>query len=411
MAKSARSTLVFGVPILTFVAIASCFSDDSINVSINPILATVSQSFPDIPYTTVVYLTTAPKIIIIPFALLSGYLAGRKVSFRALSLIGFACIAAFGVLPIFLDNFWAILASRLVLGVGLGIQAPLGPALIMRYVLDDGKRAAALGVGNAVLNASSIGTGLLAGFLADVDWHLAFLLYALMLIPFLLVLIWLKEPPRTVAPAKEDPPNAMKATRSGLREMLAGGALSKVLVLFVLMMTINVLMQVYPFNLSRLVQELGIGSSALSGALLTFFTVGCLLGSLAFGLLHKIAGYYSLCVSVLFAAAGCFIGVCAQTAIGLAVGLAISGMAFNFCIVGIQNEIGAACPREYVSFASALFMSFENMGSFIMGFYVAFIMTTLGFGTPKAAMVVSVVLFLVLAAVLFLMRKRSLSNE
>ena len=63
----------------------------------------------------------------------------RKIKFKTLALIGMGIISVAGVAPVLFDDFWMILGARMVLAVGLGLQAPIGPALVMRF-FEDGKR-------------------------------------------------------------------------------------------------------------------------------------------------------------------------------------------------------------------------------------------------------------------------------
>ena len=144
-----------GIPLPLACGILASFGDDAVNTVIMPIMASLANAFPDIPYATITWLYSMPKIVIIPFALLSGYLVGRRVKFKTMALVGLGIIAVAGIAPFFLEGFWEILASRMVLAVGLGLQAPIGPALVMRFFRDGPRRSTMLGLGNGVLNAQA----------------------------------------------------------------------------------------------------------------------------------------------------------------------------------------------------------------------------------------------------------------
>lgn len=65
----------------------------------------------------------------------------------------------------------------------------------MRFFEDGKRRSFVLGLGNGMLNAYSILTGMAVGLLCSIDWRLSFWAYAGMALLFLATLFFLKEPP------------------------------------------------------------------------------------------------------------------------------------------------------------------------------------------------------------------------
>ncbi len=63
----------------------------------SPALATISGHFPDAPQTAIASIATLPSLTAVPFTILCGMIAGRKVRFRTLTLIGLAvtCMGGF----------------------------------------------------------------------------------------------------------------------------------------------------------------------------------------------------------------------------------------------------------------------------------------------------------------------------
>ena len=120
-----KALAVGGIPLATLVGVLACFGDDAVGASINPALASIAAAFPEMPYSQILWLYTLPKIVIVPITLASGFVVGGKVSFRAAAITGFALIALGGMAPFFLDDFWAILGFRFVMGVGLEYRRPL----------------------------------------------------------------------------------------------------------------------------------------------------------------------------------------------------------------------------------------------------------------------------------------------
>ena len=90
-----------------------------------PVLAGISEHYPSVSQSMVQMLITAPALVGMVFALLCGVLV-TKISKKKLLLA--AALVAFlsGMAPLLVDNFWFLLAMRLVYGFSLG----LAPCLV-----------------------------------------------------------------------------------------------------------------------------------------------------------------------------------------------------------------------------------------------------------------------------------------
>ena len=118
-----------------------------------------------------------------------------RVKILALSLLVFALS---GVSGFFLDNIYAIIGMRLLLGVSISGILPMASALISEYYEGEertrylGYLGVSNGIGVLILQT-------LCGALAAFGWHAAFLVYLLGLAALPFVLLCLKEPPRSCA--------------------------------------------------------------------------------------------------------------------------------------------------------------------------------------------------------------------
>jgi len=138
---------------------------------------------------------------------LSGFFIGAlsdrigRVKILAVSLFLFA---ASGVSGFFLDNIYAIIALRLILGVSIAGLLPMASALITEYYEGEtrtrylGYIGVANGIGVLILQT-------LCGALAAFGWRYAFLVYLLGLCALPFVLICLREPPRSCKEKSECP--------------------------------------------------------------------------------------------------------------------------------------------------------------------------------------------------------------
>lgn len=399
MSDHVSASAKIGVPLPLFVGILASFGDDAVNTAIMPMMASVAKTFPDIPYTTVVWLYTMPKIIIIPFALLGGFLAGRKVGFKPLALVSLGIISVAGVVPAFFDDFWAILASRMVLAVGLGLQAPIGPALVMRFFKDGKKRSFALGIGNATLNAYSILTGLAVGLLCSIDWHMSFFAYAGMAILFFATLFLLKEPP-----ALEDDDGGEEACDVA-KGVVSLGAFSNgrgklkvpamVVVLCAAFAIVDCVWMPASLNMSSILSAKGWGDSATAAFLMSFISASGLAAGSFYGFYYRLMGRYNLAASMLIMACALLSIYFANGVVMVGVGLILGGASFTLIICGIQNEFGFICTPAQMAFAMGLFMVFEHLGGFMTSWYMVLVMDVFGMESLFAPIGVAAVLFLV----------------
>lgn len=399
---SSKTAERLGVPFSLMVGILASFGDDAVNTAITPTFASLSAAFPEIPYATITWIYSMPKIVIIPFALLSGYLAGRKMSFKSIALIGMGIIAISGVAPFFLDDFWAILASRMVLAVGLGLQSPIGPALVMRFFRDGPRRSFALGLGNGVLNGFSIVTGLLIGNLCSIEWHLSFLGYLGMFALFFLTLVFLKEPP-----ASEEPRNA-----SLPRKRYTGGVPREAILLCAFFALVDCVWMAATMNGSAIVVQAGWGDASTTSWLMSLISLAGFASGLAFGPYCKLTRQYNVAVSMLLISVAVAFIAFANAVCMLAIGLFLGGAAFCLTICGMQNELGVICSPTQVALTAALFMVFEHLGGFLSSWWMALIMSFAGQDAYRTPSAVASLVFLIAAVAFFLYghRKRSLSE-
>lgn len=54
----------------------------------NPIIENVSRAFPDVEYTTILYISTLPTITYVLAALIAGWLVGKKTGYKRTLISG-----------------------------------------------------------------------------------------------------------------------------------------------------------------------------------------------------------------------------------------------------------------------------------------------------------------------------------
>ena len=122
-------------------------------------------------------LTSLPSLLIIPFVLLSGRLSVGRDKLRILT-VGLAVFFLSGVACIFAKSMAWLIVISCILGIGAGMVIPLSTGLVVDYFTGD-YRVRQLGYSSAINNLTLVLATVVTGYLADVNWHLPFLVYTL----------------------------------------------------------------------------------------------------------------------------------------------------------------------------------------------------------------------------------------
>lgn len=150
-------------------------------LAISPIMGTLTKVFPGTTQLETQFLTLGPNIAAIPFVFLGGVI-GTKVN--NMKLLNWTCLfygiggALFFVAP----NMITLIILSFLIGIAAGIISPLASAFIAD--LFNGKeRSAQYGATSAILNVVLMVSVIATGYLAEINWRLAFLIYLLPFVP------------------------------------------------------------------------------------------------------------------------------------------------------------------------------------------------------------------------------------
>lgn len=173
------------IPLITLIGIWSISALTSLpGLAVSPILGQLSAIFPKATELDIQMLASLPSLLIIPFVLLAGKLAEKRDFIRLLRA-GLWMFAASGVLYLFSSKMWQLMAVSALLGIGSGLIIPLSTGLISRYFTGT-YRVKQFGYSSAITNVTLVVATAATGYLAEVNWHLPFVVYLLPLISLLL---------------------------------------------------------------------------------------------------------------------------------------------------------------------------------------------------------------------------------
>lgn len=173
------------IPLLSAIAIlAISLTVNLPGLAISPVLGKLKDVFHSTAL-EVQLLNVLPNLVTIPFILGAGKICTPKNQLTVLT-IGLLIFTATGVAYFFAKSMIILIVLSCILGVGIGLVIPLAASLISQNF--SGKpRAIVLGAKSGLSNLSLIIATLFVGWVASRNWHFAFIVYFIPLIPLILV--------------------------------------------------------------------------------------------------------------------------------------------------------------------------------------------------------------------------------
>jgi MFS family permease len=319
-------------------------------IALAPTLPTLLGHFRDVPNAALMVplLITAPSACIALFAPGAGVIADR-FGRRKLLLWSMAFYGAGGLVPFFIDNFWAVVAGRFVIGFGEAGVLTVVNTLLADYFEEKARHRWLMiqGVVGSVLGTVTIAC---SGFLAAQGWQYPFLVYAVAIPILLASLAFLFEP----EPRRKQAHAAQAATSPfpyAVALMVCG--------VTVLLSTIY---YVQVINFSVLLKDLGVSDPKSIGLSMALPSIGVPLGAILF----KMTTRYGAGTQIFLVFLGYAIGL---AGIGLAPDYKVA-LAFAF----VQQLANGLIVPSLIAWAQSKF-SFEHrgrgMGWWASSFFVA----------------------------------------
>lgn len=174
------------MPLISLLAILSISLTVNLpGLAISPIMGRLDQVFPTASHLEIQMLTILPNFVIIPFILCSGWLSLR-VRQSVLLSVGLGVYALAGVLYFFASTMMHLILLGCLLGVGCGLVVPIAGGLIGEHFTGEAG-ARFLGMKSGLSNFMVIVGTIFVGAVASKDWHYAFFIYLVPLIPLALL--------------------------------------------------------------------------------------------------------------------------------------------------------------------------------------------------------------------------------
>lgn len=363
------------IPLIIVIAIWSISAVISLpGLAVSPILGDLDKIFTKVSDLEIQMLTAVPSLLIIPFVLLSGKLAEGNNQIRLLRL-GLLIFFIAGILYFFANSITQLIIISCILGVGAGLIVPLSTGLIVQRFF--GKyRIEQLGVCSAINNLTLVIATMVTGYLANINWHLPFIVYTLPLGS--LILSWWLSPVKSQVgqctdTAKDCPvtePKTASEPKTLDKKRLAQ------LMIFYFFITYCVLS--IPFYLPFMAQKHNIDSGT-SGIMISLFFLAIMSPGFfinkVVGVLRSRTNYLSLALITV----GLLLLYIFRSERGLLMlGCILTGFGYGIMQPIIYDKTASIAPEKKSTLALAFVMSVNYLAIVICPFIVSAIMRLLG---------------------------------
>ncbi|MBP3424475.1 MAG: MFS transporter [Alistipes sp.] len=330
------------ISLITLIAIWSVSAVTSLpGLAVSPILGDMNNIFPKASDLEIQMLTSLPSLLIIPFVLLAGHLStGRNkltILFEGLiifTLCGVACLLA--------KNMTALIIASSILGIGAGMIIPLSTGLVVDYFTGN-IRVQQLGYSSAINNLTLVAATALTGYVADINWHLSFLVYLLPGISLLLCLALRRESPA----AEPEHSDQYKQTTINRRHLT---------VLTIFYFIITYISLVITFDIAFLFEKYNI-SQHLAGISISLFFLAIMLPGLFLNRIISVTRSYTNALSALIIAVGLLILSLFKSPTPLIFGVILVGFGYGIMQPLIYDKAAIIAPPQLATKALSIVMA------------------------------------------------------
>ena len=344
------------IPLVTLVAIMSISAIVSLpGLAISPILNYIDTIFPHASRLEVEMLESLPSLMIIPFMLLAGRWSVRMSKLRLL-VIGTAIFFLSGVGCIVSRTLVELIVTSSLLGIGAGIIIPLSTGLIVDYFTGD-RRVSMLGISSAVNNLTLVLATFAVGYLADIEWHLAFVVYLLPLVTLILV------PALSHTPPVPEPEQGAQHRQTSVNAKVIVG-------LMALYFVITYCSLVVTFNTSYIVGDNHLDAN-LSGTIISLFFLAIMLPGFMLNAIVRRCGRWVNLWSLLIMGVGLMVMAMPHpSALSLCVGAVLAGVGYGVMQPIIYDKAATNAPPHLATYALAIVMAINYLAILLAPFII-----------------------------------------
>lgn len=308
------------------------------------------------------YLVTTPSFAVMIFVVLSPLIQSWfHISDKKIIMIGVTIVGIAGLVPMFVNNYAVVLASRLLLGAGFGLYNSQCISMISVWY-EGHERAQMLGWRAAAEQIGQATTLFIAGLLLSfVGWRQSFLVYALAFAVVVLFAIRVPDDSQ-VEETKEATPEATETVAE------ENGKISPVVYLLILFAFLLVVDYVGMENrFPGLAVAIKGAQYTGSSNFLSLMLIGATLGGLLYGSIKKVLGFGTVYFGLGLMALANFIfyfGAVSQNFVVMVIGLLMIGFPLQLVSPLIFNLLPDLAPASRQPLITSLVLIGFNFGAF-----------------------------------------------
>jgi MFS family permease len=352
-----EKTKVSGGQIAIFVTLMLMYFIAPTHSNVN-VVSTDLMNVYGVDATAISYMVSITNLLEIPAAFIIGLIGGRKLSYKACALIATA-LTVIGGLPAIMGAslpWGGIIATRCILGLGLGCYMPIVNAVISLLFQKESIRATMMSAASLVFNVGMICCSSIAGILGAISWNLAWAIYLWAFIPFLLAVPFIND--------KNLPKVSMtdeKGEKVKIRLPLFGWML-------LLLFLCTIIMSQSLFNLGGVTIGAVVNSSAVIGTVFSLFSVGAIITAVLFGPAYRFLRAQALTCFWIIGVIGYLLWYVAHVTGNVPlfyVAIILCGVGTNCMTIGVSMVLSVVVAPAIVAAMMGFAYVFQNGGGFL----------------------------------------------
>lgn len=320
-----------------------------------PVLASISLEYAGVPEVWIQTLLNATMLALVPSLLLAAPLV-KATSLKTTTQIAIGLAIFGGLIPLFTSSFAILFASRLVVGVGVGLMNPVSASLITENYTGSEKEQL-IGGRTAVASIGTVILSLLGAYLTKFGWRYISFTYLLGIPVMLLIAIFL---PNTTANQKVSCEEVKKPKKSFSLRSLNGALLCITVSIFLFTVIINV----YPTNISLMMSQEVLGTAAVASVLVAAYKFSSFMSGILFSFILKLFGRWSMTVGMGVSAAGLLMLAMSSNFVIIFIGTVLCGFALGWVLALGILEGSEVSGKMGDTAAISLVTAGMNLGSF-----------------------------------------------
>ena len=194
MSKGKKIKIIISIAAISFI--------QGLQYCVSPVLGQIQEHYPDVNISLVQMLITAPALLSMIVAVLSGWLV-LKISKKKLLLFASLVAGITGFLPYLSDSFGLLFFSRTFYGVGLGLATALNTAVVAEFFEGD-ERVSVMGIQAASVGAGMVVVTTVGGMLGAGGFKNAYLINVIGFISLILIACCLPDTGKAGFPARKN---------------------------------------------------------------------------------------------------------------------------------------------------------------------------------------------------------------